>query len=343
MGNFLVFGDRRKYVELEAISGSILLLIAIAGVIALFVIYFRCCKTEEDSSTANSDRSTRSNCCKNSRTSLIKNCCTSIKQYCKNCCTSIEYFHKLLGFVFSSVSEVYVKSEDRANPRIVPILVISERKLPPGRTEWFTYFYFTYMFLMCVMWFIAILMELSIYRKTGTCNDINVEVQSFSCFDVDNNYEKIDCDNTTDIETRRVICYLYSPTIAGIGVAFSVAQLISVLGDIAYKLTLNGINQCVWCINILRIVCLLLVVFGFIVFVGVVEDHRISNYFTYGGIPMRWTQLLLLTATLFGIFAFPPWTKYSKLNDSEEDYYTTKYRYLGYKDDVEKGKNSRGA
>ena len=96
------------------------------------------------------------------------------------------------------------------------------------------------------------IVELSINRKTGTCNDIYVEAQSFSCFDVDNNYEKIDYENTPDIEARRVICYLHSPTVAGIGVAFSVAKLISVVGDIAYNLTLKGINRCPWCFNTLR-------------------------------------------------------------------------------------------
>ena len=153
---------------------------------------------------------------------------------------------------------------------------------------------------------------------------------------MDNNFEKIDCEQTPDIDTRRVICYLYSPTVAGVGVAFSIAKLISVVGDIAYNLILRGTHQCCKCCGGLRILGLVVVVIIFIAFVVVAHVTRIidTNYFTYGRIPMRWTQLLLLLATAIGILLFPPWTDYS-----DKDY-TTKYRHLGYKD-VEKGEKPK--
>ena len=318
MGNLLIFGDREKYVIFEATLGGILLLGALAGGVIFFLIYYYCCKTEDDSDN-------RDSC----------DCSGDCGKNCKEFCTSLKHFHRILGIVFSSISELYVKSDDSrtvSTAKPVGILIISEREVPKECCiESWTYLYFSYMLVMCVMWFIAMTVELSIYRKTGTCNDINVEVQSFSCFDVDNNFEKIDCEHTPDIATRRVICYLYSPTIAGFGVALSAAKLISLVGDFAYNLILRGTSKCGVCTAVLRCLGLALAVPGFVVFM-VLGHNRIfdTNYFTYGGIPMRYVQLLLLFFTVIGILLLSPWKTYS----NEE--YNTKYRHLGYKD-VETG------
>ena len=338
MGNHLVFGDRTKYVELEAGLGTALLGLTIIGIVTFFFIYFCCCfklkdclancKEQMKKCLENSGGCCCCCCCYTNNTTSD---CSCNAQVCKKFFTSTKQFHRILGYVFSSISELHIKTDNNADAETAPVFIISERTVPPGFTECLTYFYFTYMLLMCGLWFFTMLVELSIYRKTGTCNDINVEVRSFSCFDVDNNFEIIDCEQTPNIDTRRVICYLYSPTIAGVGVAFSIAKLISVLGYIAYDLILKGTNRCPECFCFVRIIGLLLMVAVFIVFMVVAHVNRIydTNYFTYGGIPMRWTQLLLILMTGLGILLFPPWTKYSD-ND-----YITKYRHLGYKD-VEK-------
>ena len=330
MGNRLVFGDRTKYVQLEAGIGAGLLGLTILGIIPLFVIYFCCCRKKRDCST-------------NSGT-----CCSCCKDYL----TSAKHFHRILGNVFPSISELYIESKNtvddksencanvksKNNPAAIDtktktVLIISEREVPSGSIGCLTYFYFTYMLLMCSLWFIAMLVELMVYRKTGTCNDINVKVQSFSCFDVDNNYTKIDCEQTPDIDTRHVICYLYNPNIGAFGVAFSTAILFSKIGDFAFNFILKCTKKCCKCLVVVRISVSILVVIVFIVFMVVAHDPIAildTNYFTYAGIPMRWVQLLLLFATALGILLFPPWTEYS------DDDYNTKYLHLGYKD-AEKG------
>ena len=351
MGNLLVFGDRTKYIQFEAGLGAGLLALAIIGITLLFFIYCCCCRKEEDSST-NSGSSSRDHC---------TSCCNG----CKDFFTSVKHFHRILGKVFPSISELYIKSKNIDNAKsenganlqseidayakskksanvkdtkTEPVLIISERKVPSSVCIGFlTYLYFTYMLLMCSLWFITMLVELMVYRKTGTCNDINVKVRSFSCFDVDNKYERIDCEQTPDIDTRRVICYLYNPNIAAFGVAFSTATLFSVIGDFAYNIILKGTKKCCGCFLVLRILGLILVAAVFITFMVLAHVHRIfnTNYFTYAGIPMRYVQLLLLFMTAVGILALPPWKEYT-------DYeYNTKYRHLGY-EDVEKGDNTKG-
>ena len=198
--------------------------------------------------------------------------------------------HRFLGYIFSSVSELYIKSEthtEAGNTKTTPVLIVSERKIPSGCTECLTYLYFIYMFLMCGLWFIAIAIEYSIYQKTTTCNDIDFNIHSFRCFDEDNHYNTVDCINADN--SIRVICYLYRPTVGGIGVAFSAAQLISVIGDITFNIIMKGTNQCsACCFCVLRIVGIFLAIVLFIIFIYLTQtriwDH---DYFTYAGIPMQ--------------------------------------------------------
>ena len=178
---------------------------------------------------------------------------------------------------------------------------------------------------MSLMWFIAIALELSIYRKTTTCNDINVKVQSFSCFEVNNNYQKIDCGNTDDIDTRSVICYLYNPTLAGFAVAFSAATLVRTIADWFFKLVMKATNCIAWCGLALRMVLLLLAVLILAAYIALTQVQIIEeSYFIFGEVPMRIAQLVLLCLTVAGMLLIPPWCKHS------DDEYKKTYHYLGY-------------
>ena len=337
MGNFLVFGDRTKYVKLEAGVGAALLGLSIIGIAALFAIYCFCCchrfcckKQEKDGSTnggashkqqrkgylsssckkQDKETSNQSNSSEKQRSGKTRcECCwEKICDYIR----SVKYFHRLLGYVFSNISELYIEHETTTKAGDTKVLIVSERKIPSGYIEWSTYLYYIFMLLMCFMWFIAIALELSIYRKTGTCNDINVNVNSFRCFAVYNNYHLIDCKNATN--DIKVICYLYHLNIVGFGVAFSAAKFISIVGDIAFKIILKGTNQCnATCFGVMRIAGMIIGSGGLGVFLWAIITRKWDEeYFIYAEIPMRLTQLILLCATGLGILLLPPWIKYSK-------------------------------
>ena len=331
MGNFFVSGDRAKYIKLEAGIGAGLLGLSIIGITILFCIYCCCCFKKIECccccKTPKKDHSTNGGACCKKKSDCIS-CCKKFYEFLQ----SVKYFHRLLGYVFSNVSELYIKHK-ADDTKTTQVLIISEREIPSGYIECSTYLYFIYMLLMCGLWFIAIAVEFSLYRKTGTCNDINANVPSFRCFDVDNNFHQIDCKNVND--TTRVICYLYHPNIAGLGVAFSAAKLVSVVGDIAFTIILKGTNQCSSkCFGVLCILGMLLGSAGLGIFLWSTITRRWDHeYFIYAEIPMRLTQLILLCATILGILLLPPWKAYS------ETEYGTKYRHLGHMySDVESGK-----
>lgn len=98
----------------------------------------------------------------------------------------------------------------------------------------YTYFYFVSMIILASLWFIAMAIENGIYRKTTTCNDINVQDNSFTCFDVtkidrqkpnDVKPALINCDLTKNTNIA-VFCYLFQPNLAAFGIAFSISNLI---------------------------------------------------------------------------------------------------------------------
>lgn len=316
MGNKIIYSERLDYVNLELRVACPFLSLAIIGIAVLFSLY--CCSCRTRKAKKNEQVTSHETSPQQNRSWIRKRSDSCIKQL-----TSLKNFHRILSTVFSSVSELYI---ERKNHVENPVLIIAERKSPIGYFEWSTYFYFTYMLLMCCLWFIATAVELSIYRKTGTCNDINVKDKSFSCFDVGNNYSRINCKNTSDIDTRHVICYLYNPNIAGFGVAYSAAKLISLLADNAFTITLK-LTRWPWRAGSLRILGLVIALLGFCLFLWATQTEKLEeDYFTYGGIPMRATQLLLLCLTVAGVILLPPWIQYPN------NEYNIKYRHLGYID-----------
>ena len=91
--------------------------------------------------------------------------------------------------------------------------------------------YFMTMMFLAICWFFVMFVDTAIYRKTTTCNDINVQKNAYVCFDVNaDNYhraEPVDCAKVIDDLDVHVLCYLRYfnfPTAASI--AFSFMQLI---------------------------------------------------------------------------------------------------------------------
>ena len=155
-----------------------------------------------------------------------------------------------------------------------------------------------------------IAIEDTIYRKTSTCNDIDVADYNYICFH-ERNFSIVDC---TKGSGTPVICYLFSPTLTGpgIGVAFSISQFICKFGDICAR-CLNKLSaQGKWCIGVTQFILVVVILSLMILpltwlMLSEVDIIMFNDYFTYGDVPMRFIMLILiaLTISIGGILIFP--------------------------------------
>ena len=345
MGNHIIFTTRREYAMLEGFSGGILLACTAITALISFFIFVCCCYEWEkwkglkfnnfNDKNDSKDKGCSKACCK-AYCTCSKGCCT---ERCHTCCTaikkgcsSLESLHGILRTVFTNIKELQVHTMEKSND-ISKLLVISDRKAPSNCNGFLAYTYYTFMMFMATMWFFVTAIDFSIYRKTTNCNDINVKVKSFRCFDIDNNSALVNC-QAPNIDEKNVICYLYSPSIAGLGVAFSTAKLITTVADIGYKLIFKATNKSL-CITIsLRIIFIIVTIAALTAYVTVTLEKIVTEtYFTFGHVPMRVAQLVLLCLTVAGILLLPPWCKYT------DEEYTKKYYYMGFYADVESNIN----
>ena len=315
MGNRIIYEEKTEYDRLEGSIGGISLVITFIAAVSFIFIYVCCCCEGSN------------NPCKCRRENNAGN--REEEGCCKGCWTT-ENLHNILAIVYANFKEFRVQTTGN-NDNASQTLVISDRKAPYGCIGCSAYTYYIYMMFMSFMWFFATAIDFSIYRKTTTCNDINVDVKSFRCFDVNNNSETINCE-IPGIEDKQVICYLYSPNIAGLGVAFSTAKLISVVADIGYRMIFKITNKNFCCAILWRPFFIAVAIIAFIAYIILTQTTLMDTYFIFGVVPMRVAQLLLLCLTVGGILLLPPWCQYS------DDDYKKKYYNVGY-GDVESNSN----
>ena len=118
--------------------------------------------------------------------------------------------------------------------------------------HFWTYFYFFMAAFLAGLWFIVLLCENSIYRKTTTCNDINVKDNSFTCFDLNDQSRPVQCPIGSSPNNKSIFCYLYEPNPGAAGIAYGFVKLI-LIGVVIYFKVLNQLRQYKCCQYILLI------------------------------------------------------------------------------------------
>ena len=199
-----------------------------------------------------------------------------------------------------------------------------------------TYAYFIIATLLAITWFVLVSVESGIYRKTTTCNDINVQDKSFSCFAVSNKTGTgkrniigsmpIDCTIGKNPNIS-VFCYLYNPNPAAIGIAYSIVKLITGAITVYFNIAIYcGSKNCAGKCGVVFLQILLGV--GVAIFAIVYPTYNFNNdkelYFFHGDEPLRWIMFIL--AIITGIALIPvPWCcftskkKYREVVQEEEE------------------------
>ena len=109
--------------------------------------------------------------------------------------------------------------------------------------------YFLTMLLIVAMWFSLIFWDTFLYRKTTTCNDIDVRNDAYLCFDINKSFSAgaVTCTDPAVMNNPNiyVICYLsnFNITVA-LSLSFSFMQLVILLIHISFSLTLWCVKNC---------------------------------------------------------------------------------------------------
>lgn len=173
----------------------------------------------------------------------------------------------------------------------------------------YTYFYFISVVILAFLWFLAMVVENAVYRKTTTCNDINVEDNSFNCFNVSDEFNPtlIDCTDARNQDIS-VFCYLYQPNLAAFAIAFSTFKLllfgITVCFKTAIKLAENVCTR--WLMVLVQVGLAILSLVALPSALPAIHfATTIDIYFFHGNAVIRWVMYGLLTLTAVLVIQVP--------------------------------------
>ena len=224
IGDFPTFKSREDYritEGLEPLFVSIIIAVVI-GVPGIIYCSARCCYKRCESKWTSGSRKSE-----------------------KTKCEPPIWMWKILSYVFGAIE---VAQGDRKT-----VVLISKTKMK----NWCAYgacyvfgYYFIELILLCLL-FLVLFCNFFIYRKTSTCNDINVETESSICFDINNHYKTVDCTAERNNPDLKVICYLTDTSpFRALGTAFAAANaisaVISVFSSIGIKMVASQPHRCVF-------------------------------------------------------------------------------------------------
>ena len=208
------------------------------------------------------------------------------------------------------------------------------------RTPWKLHAYYLAMLLIVANWFFVMFFDTAIYRKTTTCNDLNVRRDAYLCFDISKPITAGPT-NCTDPAIRDdldiyVLCYLqYFNFPIALSLSYSFVQLIIILIHISFSITL-------WCVKnytpiaafllhaTLFIVYLVIFLFyGFIVKTNAVANIKYEGFnFFYGDRILRFVMAILGGISLLVLTLLSP---YYWLIDKHHREYCPAYGHEGKK------------
>lgn len=200
--------------------------------------------------------------------------------------------------------------------------------------HFYTYLYFVVVGVLAALWLIVITIENAIYRKTGTCNDIDVLENSYTCFNLGDDSVQIDCKDGSSADID-VFCYLYGLSPGAVGIGFSIFKLITFVVTIYFRIVIKiaektNIEQgkaedvstpaadktCIptcckpTCLHGLMFTVQLIVFVGAVVAIPAVSfplqyKHKLMVYFFHGDAVMRWVMFVVLYVTIPFVIMVP--------------------------------------
>ncbi len=181
--------------------------------------------------------------------------------------------------------------------------VFAERQPETGCAKIWTCLYFAVVLTLASCWGFVVFWNSSYYRKTNTCNDINVDDDSYVCYTT-KDYEIVDCMHTE--KPGPVLCYLETKSFAaGAGIGFSIFQLMLGVGKVGFTVATWFASKgsyhcgsiCFFIISIVVGVVLIAILIAYPV-CAFELDHTSYNVF-FGHPVLVWWMYALLVITIF--------------------------------------------
>ena len=200
------------------------------------------------------------------------------KRYCVPATNFAEQFGNYCGTVYGFIiSLVFGVIDERRRPDDGNTVILLVGRIPRTTCrEVLVYVYLVLMAWIVSGWFYIVFVENLLYKKITTCNDVSGRDDDFRCFAIDNNFERVNCEEHSN-DAVRVICYMRDISAFGsLGVAFGVAQFWSWIVDRTLALAVRGMIEFIAICATIGLVGLL----GLIVWPALSNtDRRDANYF----------------------------------------------------------------
>ena len=171
------------------------------------------------------------------------------------------------------------------------------------RKPFWLHVYFLSMFLIVLNWFLIMLIDTAIYRKTTTCNDLNVRRNAYLCFNVDTpvTHGPVDCTDPTiqnDLDVY-VVCYLqYFNFPVALSLAYSFIQLIIILIHVSFTFTLWCVKRFKPCYPFVIYICFLVMYIIFFAIYGPIVGTNVNGV-KYTGANIFYGERIMRPAMVF--------------------------------------------
>lgn len=235
LADFLSFNSHRPHQITEGLEIVFIAVIVVVIIAIVLCIYGGCRYCEEKCECCRS-RCTEPQC----RRSRCAECCRS---RCAECCRLrcaeqsgadhvqddgqskiVKFLQHCLSPVLSSVFDVIEPAKENCK---ITLLFAKKRRPKSGYHYGYVLFYFTILLVLLFFLFLSMFCNFFIYRKTSTCNDINVANNHYICFNINDGYSEVDChlEKYTTDSNLEVICYLTDwDFFRALGIAFGAIQ-----------------------------------------------------------------------------------------------------------------------
>lgn len=195
------------------------------------------------------------------------------------------------------------------------ILLFSKRK--PDKWHGCVMFYYLILLFVLLALFLFLFCNFLLYRKTSTCNDINVETNFSICFNIHGGYKAVDCVKEKD-QKLEVICYLLDFNFfRALGIAFGAIQAITTLVSIIVPLSIAMGQKAPALILAIQIIASLALIAVLPVFYTLHWKH-IFDPFLYGD-PVLVHAIFVLANIVGFLIVWHPWCLFKNSSDFEQE------------------------